>query len=465
MESFDVAIIGAGPGGYVAAIRAAQNGLKVALVEKDARLGGTCLNVGCIPSKALLESSEVFYVAAHEAAAHGVRLAPPELELPTMLARKRTIVEELTAGLALIMKRHKVTVVSGSGRLTGPGRVEVETAQGPRTLEAKHLVLATGSEPTPLADLPFDGRRVVSSTEALSFEAVPPRLAVIGAGAVGLELGSVWRRLGAQVTVIELLPQIVPFADKQLAKALEKSLRDLGLEFRLKTKLVGAELRDDGVTLHLLDAKQQPEMLAADRVLVAVGRRPFAKGLGLEALGVATDERGRVKVNGELQTNVPGVWAIGDLVAGPMLAHKAEEEGIAVADRIAGRPAHINYDAVPAVVYTAPELAQAGLTEDQARERGIDCQAGKFYFQSNGRAKTMGQTDGLVKVVAEAATGKLLGVHIVGPHASDLIAEAALALELGATAQDLARTCHAHPTLAEALKEAALAVDRRSIHG
>lgn len=464
MQAFDLIVIGAGPGGYVAAIRAAQLGLKVALVEKDDRLGGTCLNVGCIPSKALLESSELLFAARTRFADHGLRVGEVGFDLAALHARKQRIVQELTDGIRLLMKKNKVTVIQGLGKLVASDRVAVDGPK-PEALTAPKVLLAAGSAPVNLPFMPFDGQVIVSSTEALAFDRVPGHLVVVGAGAVGLELGSVWSRLGAKVTVVEMLDQIVPAADSQLAKLLLRSLKAQGMEFRLKTSVTAAEVKDGHATLSLKDDKGAVESLVADRVLVAVGRRPFPDALGLEAVGVALDERRRVKVNERFETSVPGVYAIGDLIAGPMLAHKASEEGVAVAELLAGKAGHVSYDAIPAIVYTAPELAAVGLTEDEAEKRGVKVKVGKFYFKANGRAKALGEDDGLVKVVADAETDRLLGVHLLGPRASELIAEAVIALELHASAEDLGRAVHAHPTLSEAIKEAALAVDRRAIHG
>jgi len=465
MERQDLVIIGAGPGGYVAAIRAGQLGLKTTLVERYPRLGGTCLNVGCIPSKALLESSELFHAAGHRLAEHGVKLDGPTLDLAAMMARKERIVGELTDGVAGLMKRNKVAVLHGRGSLVAQDRVRVEGEGEAQEIEAGHVVLATGSAPVELPFLRIDKRRVVSSTGALSFDAVPEHLVVIGAGAVGLELGSVWRRLGARVTVVEMMPQIVPAADGQMAKTLQRSLKALGLDIRLKTRVTGAEVGEDRVTLTVEDAKGQGESLACDRVLLAVGRRPATEGLGLERVGVETEKGGAVKVDGRLRTSVETIYAIGDLVRGPMLAHKAEEEGIAAVENIAGKAGHVSYDAIPGVVYTSPELAWVGLTEEQCKERGIKPRVGRFLFRANGRAKSLGEEEGMVKILAHPETDRLLGMHIVGPRASDLIPEGVLALEFAASAEDIARTIHAHPTLAEVVKEAALAVDGRAIHG
>jgi dihydrolipoamide dehydrogenase len=464
MDRYDLAIIGAGPGGYVCAIRAAQLGLNTALVEERQALGGTCLNVGCIPSKALLESSEFFEAAASDAADHGISLSDVELDLPRMMQRKSGIVTELTDGVAMLMKKNKVTVINGRGTLTAPGKVSVRGADGTSELEADSVCLAMGSLPIELPFLPFDGSRVVSSTEALEFDTVPESLVVIGAGAVGLELGSVWRRLGSQVTVIEMLPTITPFADKQMAKSLQRALADQGLDIRLEARVTAGKALKKSVKLTVENAKGDTEELGCDRVLVAVGRRANTSGTGLEELGVALDDAGRVEVNDRFETNIAGVFAIGDLIRGPMLAHKAEEEGVALAERLAGGAGHVNYDTVPNVVYTEPELAMVGRTEAELKEAGIKFKAGRFMFRANGRAKSLGLQDGMVKILADAADDRVLGVHMVGPRVSELIAEAAVAMEFSASAEDLARTCHAHPTLSEVVKEAALAVDKRALH-
>jgi len=466
MESFDLAVIGAGPGGYVAAIRAAQLGLRVALIEKEPSLGGTCLNVGCIPSKALLESSELYHRATHDFASHGITTGPVSFDLAKMMARKDQVVEELTKGIGMLMKKNKIKVLRGWGKIAGPKRVLVSKNGGEdEEIEAENTLLAMGSVPIELPVLPFDGRHIVTSTEALSFDRVPEHLVVVGAGAVGLELGSVWHRLGAQVTVIELLPTIVPPADRQVSKALEKSLAKQGLAFRLKSRVTGAQIEGDTITVTVQNEKDESESVTCDKILVAVGRKPVTQGIGLEAGGVKIKENGRIAVDDHLQTGVPGLYAIGDLVRGPMLAHKAEEEGVAVAEQIAGKPGHVNYQAIPSVVYTWPELAQVGLTEAEAKDQGLPIKTGRFYFKANARAKCMGEEDGLVKVISHAETDRLIGLHIMGPHASVMIAEAVTAFEFNGTAEDLARTVHAHPTLCEIIKEAALAVERRQIHG
>lgn len=463
-ERFEVVVVGAGPGGYVCAIRAAQLGLKVALVDRAAALGGTCLNVGCIPSKALLESSEMYHAATAKMAEHGVGVDGVSLDLQAMMARKDEVVRTLTEGVAGLMKRNKVTVIQGEARLAGTDAVTVATGDGPLDLTADHIVLATGSAATELPFLPFDGERVIDSTAALSLPQVPDHLMVIGAGAVGLELGSVWHRLGARVTVVEMMPQVTPFADKQVARTLERALKKQGLDIRTKTRLVSAEIGDGGVTLQLLDKRERTDEITGDRVLVAVGRRPFTGGLGLAAVGLEVDPDGFIPVDGQLRTAVPSIRAIGDVIAGPMLAHRAEEDGVAVAEWIAGGDGHVDHDLVPSVVYTDPELACVGLTEDQAKAAGIPLKVGRFYFRANGRALAMGEGEGLVKILAHADTDALVGAHIVGARASELIGELVLAMSLDARAGDVARCVHAHPTLSEIVKEAALAVDRRAIH-
>jgi dihydrolipoamide dehydrogenase len=464
MAAYDLVVIGAGPGGYTAAIRAAQLGMSVAVVEKDPTLGGTCLNVGCIPSKALLESSEHYHLALHGLAAHGVKTTGVTLDLPTMMARKLQVVKGLTQGVAGLFKKHKIAWLQGLGRIAGPGRVAVTGATGEETHEAKRILIASGSEATPLEDLPFDGERIVSSTEALSLPAVPKRMLVVGAGAVGLELGSVWRRLGAEVTVAEFLPQIVSTFDKSIARLLQRALEKQGLTFRLETSAKSAERTADGVRVTLVPKSGEATTIDVDVVLVAVGRRAFASGLGAREAGVAFDDRGRIVVNDRFETNVPGIFAIGDCIAGPMLAHKAEEDGVIAVEMMAGQPGHMDWDRVPNVVYTAPELASVGIGEDEAARRGIAVKTGTFPFTANARAKTMAETEGQVKVVADAATDRILGVAILGPRASDMIAEATLALEFSASSEDLARTVHAHPTLPEAVKEAALAVLKRPLN-
>ncbi len=465
-DRYDLVVIGAGPGGYVAAIRAAQLGLKVACVEKRPTLGGTCLNVGCIPSKALLDSSEYYHLAKARFAKHGIRVDKVEIDVPAMLARKDEVVKGLTSGVAGLFKKNKIDSIYGAAAITSPTSVAVKKNDGGEVvLETKHILLATGSVPVALPFLPFDGKTVVGSTEALCFESVPKHLVVVGGGYIGLELGSVWNRLGAKVTVIEFLPRITPTADVEIGAALFKSLQKQGLEFFLETKVTGAKV-SGGKAVVTAVAKDGKELkFEADRVLVSVGRKAYVEGLGLEKLGVVFDPKtNKVAVDGHFRTNVPTISAIGDLIDGPMLAHKAEEEGTAVAELLAGKPGHVNYDAIPSVIYTWPEMASVGLTEEQVKERGIEYRVGKFPFLANGRAKAMDETEGMVKIIADAKTDRLLGVHILGPRASDMIAEAVTAIEFGGSSEDLARICHAHPTLSEAVKEAALAVDRRAIH-
>jgi dihydrolipoamide dehydrogenase len=460
-ETFDLVVIGSGPGGYVAAIRAAQLGLRVACVERYPSLGGTCLNVGCIPSKALLDSSEHFAQARDHLAAHGVR-ATVSLDLATMMKRKDTVVRGLTQGVESLFRKHKVTRVTGTARLASPTRVEV-TGKDAGAIDARRVLVATGSKPMALPGIAFDGRRIVHSTDALALPEVPRRLLVAGAGAIGLELGSVWRRLGAEVHVFELLDRIVPGTDRQSGEILRKALERQGLGFTLGASVRSARVEGDAVRVRV-EAGGETREEAGDALLVAVGRRPYTDGLGARELGIRMDERGRILVDEDYRTSVPGVHAIGDVIPGPMLAHKAEEEGIAAVERMAGLPGHVNPDCIPNVVYTWPELASVGLGEEQAKERGLEVNVGTFPFLANGRARAMNERDGQVKLLADARTDRLVGAHIVGPHASTLIAEAVFAMEMGASAEDVARSIHAHPTLPEAVKEAALAVGKRAIH-
>ena len=457
-DPYDLLVIGAGPGGYVAALRAAQLGLKVATVDSRPSLGGTCLNVGCIPSKALLESSELLVVARTHLAEHGIRVQSAALDLPAMMQRKDRIVKGLTDGIAFLFKRGKIDHFQGTGRLTGPGQVAVKQADGKATeLAGKAVLLATGSDPAGLPTVPFDGVAVVGSTEALAFDRVPKHLIVIGAGYIGLELGSVWARLGAKVTVLEFLPRILTVVDAEIAGLVQKSLVKQGLAFHLETRVMDATAQAGQVIVRA-QRKGEEVTFQGDKVLVAVGRRPHTAALGLEEAGVALEERtGFVRVDDHYQTSVPGVFAIGDLIGNPMLAHKAMEEGVAVAEQLAGHAAHVNYSAIPSVVYTSPEVASVGLTEEQVKETGREYRVGKFPFAANGRARCLGETEGLVKVLADARTDRLLGVHIFGPRASELIAEAVTAMEFAGSAEDVARICHAHPTLSEAVAEAARA--------
>lgn len=464
MSEYGLIIIGAGVGGYVTALRVSQLGIKPVVVEMEDTLGGTCLNWGCIPSKALLESSELFAAARDDFAEHGLSTGTLSFDLERMMARKRTVVGQLTDGVRGLFDRRKIPVVRGRARLSAPGHVTVETAEGTVELTADHVLIATGSQPIELPALPFDGERIVSSKEALSFEQVPEHLVVVGGGAIGLELGSVWLRLGARVTVVEMLPRVTPFADRHASSTLQRALKGQGMDIRVKTRVIAAEVTDGGVAVTTEDARDRQEVLAADRVLVAVGRAPRTEGLGLDDVGVAMDERGRVVVDEHYRTSVAGVYAIGDVIGGAMLAHKAEEEGVALAEQLAGGAVPVHYDAIPSVVYTHPELASVGATEEQLKERGTAYKTGRFLFRANGRALSMGATEGLVKILADADDDRILGIHIVGPHASELIAEATLAVSKDMTATQLAETCHAHPTLAEAVKEAALDVHGKAIH-
>jgi dihydrolipoamide dehydrogenase len=466
MPDFDyqLVVIGSGPGGYVAAIRASQLGLKTAIVEKDKTLGGTCLNVGCIPSKALLASSEYLHFAQERFAAHGIITGGIKLDLGAMMKRKGEVVGKLTSGVAYLMKKNKIEVVKGFGRLVDGHTVEVTGDDGAKkTIKAENILLASGSVPVELPFLKFDGKRVISSDQGIALEKVPKSMLVIGGGAIGLELGSVWARLGTQVTVIEFLPRIAAIGfDAETSKILQRNLEKIGMKFELGTKIESAKVTDKGVELQGLkgDAKVS---YAAEIVLVAVGRKPFTTGLGLDTAGVKLTERGRIAVNDRWQTSLLGVYAIGDVVDGPMLAHKAHEEGVAVAERLAGKPGHVNYDIIPGVIYTAPEAASVGITEEQAKEKKLDVRVGKFAFTANGRAIASDMTEGFAKIIADAKTDRVLGAHIVAGNASELIAETVLLMEFSGSAEDLARTIHAHPTMSEAVKEAALAVDGRML--
>jgi dihydrolipoamide dehydrogenase len=460
-DSFDVIIIGSGPGGYVCALRAAQLGMKVGCVEKRATLGGTCLNIGCIPSKALLQSSEEFDHTSRALADHGVLVEGVKLDLARMQARKAEVVSANVKGVEFLFRKNKVTWLKGTGRIVAPGKVDVDGT----VHETKHVVIATGSDSTPLPGVEVDEHLIVTSTGGLELDKVPGHLLVIGAGYIGLELGSVWRRLGAQVTVVEFLDRIVPTMDGEVARAFQRILARQGLRFRLGTKVTAARTGNDGVTLTLEPAKDGAgEEMKADIVLLSIGRRPFTQGLGLDEVGVALDERGRVKTDAHFATNVPGIYAIGDVIAGPMLAHKGEDEGVALAEILAGQAGHVNYDVIPGVVYTWPEVAAVGRNEEELKAAGVAYNVGKFPFTANARARAMGDTEGFVKLLADKTTDRLLGAHIIGPDAGTLIAELAVAMEFGASAEDVARTCHAHPSLNEAVKEAALAVGGRALH-
>jgi len=460
IDHFDLVVIGAGPGGYVGAIRAAQLGMKVACVEREPALGGVCLRVGCIPTKALLESSERYAAARHDLADHGVQVGDLSLDLGAMMARKAGIVNNLTRGIDFLFKKQKVKRYLGEGRLVGPGRVEVlgETNQ---EVSADHVLLATGSSAATLEGVDLDGERVITSTEALALDAVPERLLVIGAGVVGLELGSVWSRLGAQVTVVEYLDRILPGVDGQVANLAHRLYKRQGLIFRLGSRVKSARAMGERCVVEIDGA----DALEADRVLVAVGRRPNTEGLGLDSVGVEVDSRGFIPVDERFATRVAGVYAVGDVIGGPMLAHAASHEAVACVERLVTGWGHVNRDATPWVVYTDPELAFVGRTEEQLIGAGVPYKSGTFFFKGNGRAATLGRADGIVKVLAHADTDRLVGVHILGPRAGDLISEAVAALDLGASSEDLARICHPHPSLAEALMEAALAVEGRPIHG
>ncbi|HWA10711.1 MAG TPA: dihydrolipoyl dehydrogenase [Opitutaceae bacterium] len=459
MDSYDLIVIGAGPGGYVCAFRAAQLGLKVALVEKSATLGGTCLNVGCIPSKALLHSSEHVAFAKTRAADHGIRLGSVEVDLATLMKKKDAVVTKLVGGVAQLAKARKIAVLTGTASFVSANTIEVKGAQGATQVTAKNIVIATGSAPVELPFMKFDGRTVVSSDHAIAFTEVPKKLVVVGGGAIGLELGSVWSRLGSDVTVVEFLPKIIATYDDDVVRNFTRLLAKQGLKIEVGAKVTG-------FVKGMLTAEREGQKLEfpADKVLVAVGRRPYTDGLGLEKAGLQLDDKKRVKVDGHLRTNVAGIWAIGDVVAGPMLAHKAEEDGVAVAEWIAGKAGHVNWDLVPAIVYTEPEVASVGLGEDAARAKGLAVNVGKFNFAANGRAIAADALDGYVKIIADAKTDKILGAQILGHGAGELISEVVTHMEYGGSAEDLGRTIHAHPTMSEAVKEAGLAVSKSAIH-
>jgi dihydrolipoamide dehydrogenase len=460
MPQHDLVVIGAGPGGYVAAIRAAQLGLNVAVIEEESALGGTCLRVGCIPSKALLESSELFTEARQSFGRHGIILSSVELDLKAMLRRKEQIVNGLTKGVESLFKKNKITRYLGHGKISGANSVTLESKEGAVVLSAKNILIATGSKPSSLQGIQMDRDRVVTSTEALSFTEVPKRLILIGAGYIGLELGSVWNRLGSKVVVLEYLNRILPGMDSEIAADAQKVFEKQGLEFKLGKKVNAARAEGNEAIVEV----QGEEPIRADKVLVAVGRMPNTDNLGLENAGIKLDQRGRIEVSKDFATSCPNVFAIGDVIQGPMLAHKAEEEGIACVEALVTGYGHVNYDAIPGIVYTQPEIATVGKSEDQLKERGVAYRKGIFPFRANGRAHALGHPDGKVKILADEKTDRVLGVHIIGPRAGDLIAEATAAMTFGASSEDIARTCHAHPTLSECLKEAALAVDGRAIH-
>jgi len=466
MATYDLVVIGTGPGGYVCAIRAAQLGMKVAVVEKNATLGGTCLNVGCMPSKALLYASEMFEEAGHSFAKMGVSVAAPKLDLPSMMNFKQQGIDGNVKGVEFLMKKNKIDVISGKGKILGTGKVEVTGGDGKtRIVETKNIVIATGSDIARLKGIEIDEKRIVSSTGALALDKVPGKLLIVGAGVIGLELGSVWHRLGAQVTVVEFLDRILPGMDGEVAKQFQRILEKQGFAFKLGAKVTGIDTSGKTLVAQVEPAAGgKPETLEADVVLVCIGRVPYTEGLGLKEAGVALDNRGRVQIDAHFATSVRGVYAIGDVVAGPMLAHKAEDEGVAAAEILAGQAGHVNYDVIPGVVYTTPEVSSVGKTEEELKQAGIAYTVGKFPFTANGRSKVNQTTEGFVKVLADAKTDRVLGVHIVGREAGEMIHEAAVLMEFGGSAEDLARTCHAHPTRSEAIKEAALAVGKRAIH-
>src|SRR5437867_5957045 len=464
MEQFDVVIIGSGPGGYVAAIRAGQLGLKTAMVEKDKDLGGTCLNVGCIPSKALLTSSDHLMFAKKEAEKHGIVIGNVDVDLNKMQQRKDKVVKTLTGGVRALMKTNKVTTFEGFGTITAPGKVSVKSSKGEQQeIETKNIVIATGSAPIELPFAKFDGKTIVSSTEALTFVEAPPKFLVVGAGAIGLELGSVWARLGSEVTILEFLPRIAVGFDLELSNLLQRSLTSQGITFHLETKVNAVKI-DNGHATATATKGGQELKFEANKVLVSVGRRPFSEGLCAEKVGVEFDERKRIKVDEHFRTNVEGIYAIGDVIAGPMLAHKAEDEGMACIEIIAGKAGHVNYEAIAGIIYTNPELAGVGLTEDQAKEKGIDVSIGKFPFRANSRALCSDDVEGMVKFVADPKTDRILGAHILHHAASELIAEASAVIEFGGSSEDIGRTPHSHPTLSEAVREAALNVEKRALH-
>ncbi|MEH2538528.1 MULTISPECIES: dihydrolipoyl dehydrogenase [unclassified Bradyrhizobium] len=465
MASYDLVVIGTGPGGYVCAVRAAQLGMKVAVVEKNPTLGGTCLNVGCMPSKALLHASEMFEEAAHSFAKMGVSISAPKLDLPSMMNFKQQGIDGNVKGVEFLMKKNKIDVLYGAGKILGTGKVEVSANGKSQTVETKNIVIATGSDIARLKGIEIDEKRVVSSTGALSLEKVPERLLIIGAGVIGLELGSVWKRLGAEVMVVEFLDRILPGMDGEVAKQFQRILEKQGFVFKLGAKVTAVDA--SGKTLKATvepAAGGAAETIETDVVLVCIGRVPYTEGLGCKEAGIALDNRGRVQIDAHFATSLKGVYAIGDVVAGPMLAHKAEDEGVACAEIIAGQAGHVNYDVIPGVVYTTPEVSSVGKTEEELKQAGVAYTSGKFPFTANGRSKVNQTTDGFVKVLADAKTDRVLGVHIVGREAGEMIQEAAVLMEFGGSAEDLARTCHAHPTRSEAIKEAALAVGKRAIH-
>ena len=460
--TYDLLVIGSGPGGYTAALRAAQLGLKTVCIEKENRLGGVCLNVGCIPSKALLDSSEYFHLAQTHLEEHGIQTAGMTLDLAVMMVRKDKVVVDLAQNVQQLLKNHKIDILRGSAQLVAPGKVRVQNGDDQSILDTRRILLATGSAPIEMPFMAFDGRYIVNSTDALAFDKVPRHLGIVGGGFIGLELGSIWLRLGAKVTVIERLPKIGAALDGQVERTLVRILQKQGFDFRLNTLVKEAKVIDQNVEVTMAN-KGEEEVLSFDRLLVSVGRRPLTRGLGLDEIGVQTDQRsGHLVVDATYQTSVAGIYAIGDLIPGPMLAHKASAEGIAAVEAMMGRYSEVNYDAIPSILYTAPEVASVGLTEEQVKERAIPCYTGTSPFAGSGRARCLGATDGFVKIVAHARTDRILGIHIIGARAADMIAEGVLAMEFGASAEDIARTVHGHPTFGEALKEAAMAMRQRS---
>ncbi|EFO32819.1 dihydrolipoyl dehydrogenase [Roseibium sp. TrichSKD4] len=466
MAQYDLVVIGTGPGGYVCAIKAAQLGLKTAVVEKRATLGGTCLNIGCIPSKALLHASEMFHEAGHGFEKLGIKVSKPKLDFGAMMQHKTDVVDANVSGVSFLMKKNKIDVHTGTGKVLGQGKVEVTAEDGSTsTLGTKNIVIATGSDVMPLPGVEIDEKQIVSSTGALELEKVPGKMVVVGGGVIGLELGSVYSRLGSEVTVVEFMDKILGPMDGDVSKNFNRILKKQGMKFKLSSKVTGVEKKGKGLAVSVEPAKGgDAEVMDADVVLVAIGRRPYTEGLGLEGAGVALDDRGRVAIDAHFKTNVDGIYAIGDVVVGPMLAHKAEDEGVAVAELLAGQKPHVNYDVIPGVVYTQPEVASVGKTEEELKAAGVNYKAGKFAYTANGRARAMNATDGFAKVLADAETDRVLGVHIIGFGAGEMIHEAAVLMEFGGSSEDLGRTCHAHPTMSEAVKEAAMAVFAKPIH-
>lgn len=466
MSQYDLVVIGTGPGGYVCAIKAAQLGLKTAVVEKRATLGGTCLNIGCIPSKALLYASEMFEEAGHGFEKLGIKVSKPKVDLPEMMKHKTDVVDANVNGVAFLMKKNKIDVHTGTGKVLGTGKVEVTADDGSvSVVETKNIVIATGSDVMPLPGVEIDEKQIVSSTGALELDKIPGKMVVVGGGVIGLELGSVWNRLGSEVTVVEFMDKILGPMDGDVSKNFQRMLKKQGMSFKLSSKVTGVAKKGKGLAVTIEPAKGgDAQEIEADIVLVAIGRRPYTEGLGLDAAGVALDERGRVQIDAHYKTNVDGIYAIGDVVVGPMLAHKAEDEGVAIAEILSGQAGHVNYDVIPGVVYTQPEVASVGKTEEELKADGIEYKAGKFNFSANGRARAMNHTDGFVKVLADAKTDRVLGVHIIGFGAGEMIHEAAVLMEFGGSSEDLGRTCHAHPTMSEAVKEAAMGAFAKPIH-